>query len=160
MPTRVKVIPPNVEPTCVPYPPAGMPVDRWDALTLLAATVLGEAEGECRSGKLAVASVILERVRDPRWPGSVHGVCLQPWQFSCWNSNSPRIATMMAPRKRTSAAVWLDCFSAASSQFFNLQVSPVPGANHYCTTEVVERTSWARGRPPSGVIGLHSFFRL
>ena len=54
----------------------------------LARTLWGEARGEGRAGMEAVASVIMERVRDPRrWPHDVTGVVRQPLQFSAWNAN-------------------------------------------------------------------------
>lgn len=157
----VRVIQPDTTPTEVPYPTPGLPAKRWPALTLLAATVLGEAEGESYDGKRAVAHVVMTRVADERWPDDVHGVILQPWQFSCWNSSSPRIPVMLNPRQhRVTSATWVECYRAAAEAMFFLRMAPCPGANHYCRTDVVERTSWAAGRPSSGVIGHHSFFRL
>jgi hypothetical protein len=55
---------------------------------ILIRTVLGEAGGESGEGQQAVAHVILNRARDPRWPSSVSEVALQPKQFSAWNKGS------------------------------------------------------------------------
>jgi len=55
---------------------------------ILIRTVLGEAGGESAEGQQAVAHVILNRARDPRWPSSVSEVALQPKQFSAWNKGS------------------------------------------------------------------------
>jgi hypothetical protein len=42
-----------------------------------------EAGGEPREGKIAVGTVILERVEHRNWDGkTVHEVILKPWQFS------------------------------------------------------------------------------
>jgi N-acetylmuramoyl-L-alanine amidase len=48
---------------------------------LLARLVSGEARGEPYHGQVAVASVILNRVRHPRFPNSVAGVVYQPGAF-------------------------------------------------------------------------------
>ena len=58
-----------------------------DDLTLLAATVKMEAEGEPYAGKLAVAFVICNRAR---YHGrSLKDVIFDPYDFSCWNTASP-----------------------------------------------------------------------
>ncbi len=49
---------------------------RWPRAMVVAATVLGEAEGESLTGKRAVASVILNRAADKRWPDDPALVCL------------------------------------------------------------------------------------
>ncbi|QIG73205.1 cell wall hydrolase SleB-like protein [Rhizobium phage RHph_I40] len=49
-------------------------------------TMLGEAGGEGAEGLAAVAHVIINRSRDPRWPSSIQGVALQDKQFSAWNN--------------------------------------------------------------------------
>ena len=53
---------------------------------ILIRTVIGEAGGESPEGQQAVAHVVLNRAHDPRWPGSISGVALQPKQFSAWNA--------------------------------------------------------------------------
>jgi N-acetylmuramoyl-L-alanine amidase len=52
---------------------------------LMALTIYGEARGEKYEGKVAVGSVILERVEHRDWDGkTIHEVCLMPYQFSCF----------------------------------------------------------------------------
>lgn len=48
-------------------------------------TILGEAAGESEAGMAAVASVIKNRVEDPRWGDDPAEVALQLQQFSAWN---------------------------------------------------------------------------
>ena len=48
---------------------------------VLAKMIHGEARGEPYVGKVAVGAVILNRVEDQKFPGSVHGVCFQPGAF-------------------------------------------------------------------------------
>lgn len=55
---------------------------------------------ESRSAPLAyeaVAWVILNRVADKRWPNTMTGVCLQPWQFSSFNVGDPNNGKMPNP---------------------------------------------------------------
>ncbi|MGQ9496985.1 MAG: cell wall hydrolase [Desulfotomaculales bacterium] len=53
----------------------------WDMLYLLARVIEGEAADEPFIGKVAVGAVILNRVRDARFPKTVAGVIFQPWAF-------------------------------------------------------------------------------
>ncbi len=50
-------------------------------LELLARCIYGEARGEPYEGQVAVAAVVLNRVRDSRFPNSVAGVIYQPGAF-------------------------------------------------------------------------------
>ena len=45
-------------------------------VTVLAKMIHGEARGESYIGKVAVGAVILNRVEDKKFPGSVYGVCM------------------------------------------------------------------------------------
>lgn len=59
-------------------------------INLMAAVVYGESKGEPYDGKVAVASVILNRVINPQFPNSVKGVITQKNAFSCViNGNIP-----------------------------------------------------------------------
>ena len=50
-------------------------------ITVLAKMIHGEARGESYIGKVAVGAVILNRVEDKKFPGSVYSVCFQPGTF-------------------------------------------------------------------------------
>ena len=52
-------------------------------LDLMAKIVYAESKGEPYEGKVAVASVILNRVLSPGFPNSIKEVILQPNAFSC-----------------------------------------------------------------------------
>ncbi len=63
---------------------------------ILALTIYGEARGESTEGKIAVGSVILERVDHRDWDGkTIHEVCLKPWQFSCFNERDPNMGKLL-----------------------------------------------------------------
>ncbi|MCH5163337.1 MAG: spore cortex-lytic enzyme [Clostridiales bacterium] len=51
-------------------------------LTLLARCVHGEARGEPYNGQVAVAAVILNRVRSSKFPNTISGVIYQPGAFT------------------------------------------------------------------------------
>lgn len=52
-------------------------------------TVWGEARGEGEAGMVAVAHVLVNRLRSGRWGDTLTKVCLWPVQFSCWNTTDP-----------------------------------------------------------------------
>lgn len=61
-----------------------------DPYQVMGLTIYGEARGENRAGKIAVATVIMERVEHRKWDGdNVVDVCLFPYQFSCFNVGDP-----------------------------------------------------------------------
>lgn len=69
---------------------------------LMALTIYGEARGEKYEGKVAVGSVILERVDHRDWDGkNIHEVCLMPYQFSCYLPDDPNF-----PALKLIAADW------------------------------------------------------
>lgn len=54
-------------------------------LQLLARCVYAEARGESYVGQVAVAAVILNRVKSADFPNSISGVIYQPWAFTAVN---------------------------------------------------------------------------
>lgn len=63
-----------------PAPPATVAA-RAGHVDLLARLVAAEARGEPFAGQVAVAAVVLNRVRDPRFPDTIPGVVYQPRAF-------------------------------------------------------------------------------
>ncbi|RDY26185.1 cell wall hydrolase [Romboutsia weinsteinii] len=53
-----------------------------EELLLLSKLVAGEARGESYEGQVAVAAVVINRVRDSRFPGTIEGVIYQKNAFS------------------------------------------------------------------------------
>nr|WP_243832524.1 spore cortex-lytic enzyme [Orenia marismortui] len=58
-----------------------MPVNQ-EEINLLARAVYSEARGESYQGQVAVAAVILNRVKDKEFPNTIKGVIFQPWAFT------------------------------------------------------------------------------
>jgi len=123
-------------------------------LDFVARTVMAEAEGEPYEGKVAVAAVIYNRARNPRWWGStVIDVCLTSKQFSCWNDNNLR-------RRKigiwdSESRVFRDCMRAALEGFDR---DPTGGADSYYAHGVVF-PDWADGLTATAVIGKHTFVK-
>lgn len=123
-------------------------------LDYVARTIMAEAEGESYAGKVAVAAVIYNRARSPRWWGTtVIDVCLTAKQFSCWNDNNAR---------RNKIGEWdLDdqvfraCMRAALEGYGS---DPTGGADSYYAHDTVS-PGWAEGLPAT-VIGNHTFVRV
>ncbi len=65
-----------------------------DEVTLLAALIQAEAGSECYEGKIAVAAVVLNRVRSGSYPSSVYSVIYQSGQFS--TAKSGKVASIVA----------------------------------------------------------------
>lgn len=82
-------------------PAAGASLSPAD-LDLLARLVTAEAAGEPYAGQVAVAAVVLNRVRSPQFPDTIAGVIYQPYQFepvlNGWIANPPTATALQAVR--------------------------------------------------------------
>ena len=59
-----------------------------EELLLLSKLVTGEARGESYEGQVAVAAVVINRVKDPRFPNSIKDVIYQKNAFSVVKNGS------------------------------------------------------------------------
>lgn len=131
-----------------PLPPvaeAPAPVAEVDAdeLDCLAKVVLHEAGNQSRTGQLAVAQVVMNRVRSPRFPDSVCAVVMQRGQFFNVHAYNPR----RDARWRTALEVARDALTGESE--------PVIGQAlffHAASARAFNRTRVGR-------IGDHVFYR-
>ena len=119
-------------------------------------TIYGEARGEPLRGQQAVAWVIRNRAawRPPSWWGhDIQGVCLKPWQFSCWNQNSPEYAAMHAIGPQ------FDPFIEVARSVFSDEVEdPTKGSTMYQV--IGTGAKWSKGLPIAAIIGRHEFYVL
>ena len=69
----------------------------------LALAIHNEARGEPRSGKYAVANVILNRVKHKSFPNSVRKVVTQPGQFQWYHNHKLRSRTAPTEEARSIA---------------------------------------------------------
>lgn len=131
----------------------------------LALTLWGEARGEPLNGQAAVGTVVRNRVKDPRWPDTYKGVCLQPKQFSCWNpghdpnSQAVRVIAESLLANEPPDPVFRQCQWVATGIIYDYVLDPIHGATQYLTESVyrLATPTWARGMRETARIGAHVF---
>lgn len=124
-------------------------------LEVLARIVKGEMPHDgCFEGKVAVAAVVLNRVRHPAFPKTIPGVAHQPLQFSCYNRDvRRRLYNGPIPEW-----AWEAARAAVNGR------DPSNDATHYFNPYLV-RPSWARDMRFLKRIGTeshttHDFYRM
>lgn len=131
-------------------------LDRYRALNCLTSAVYYEAGNEPEDGQRAVAQVVLNRVRNPLWPGSICSVVYQgseradyrcQFSFSCDGS----MARPLLP------SAWVRARRIAQDALAGHVYAPVGLATHYHTLAV--RPDWSSSLRPVAVIGAHIFYR-
>lgn len=121
---------------------------------ILARTIWAEARGEGPVGMGAVANVIMNRVRDPRWPNNVRAVCKQPMQFTAWNPTDPN--GKLAREANSLTPLFPEALTIAGMALAGTLADYTNGANHYYNPKVVT-PSWAARMAHVGDIGNHRF---
>jgi N-acetylmuramoyl-L-alanine amidase len=125
----------------------------------LARTLWGEARGEGETGMHAVANVIMNRVRNPRWWGNtVESVCLQPAQFTCWSHKDPNYEKLQAVTVETDQ-VFAKAIEIATKAIDAGMVDITGGADHYYNP-FHANPKWALESRMTKKIGNHVFLRL
>ncbi len=111
-------------------------------LYLLAKLVHSEARGEVYTGQVAVAAVVLNRVKDSRFPNTIAGVIYQPWAFTAINDGQfalePNQTAYQAARDAMNG--W----------------DPTYGAVYYYNPKTAT-SSWIRSTKTVTTIGRHVF---
>ncbi len=115
-----------------------------DELYLLSKLVSSEARGESYEGQVAVAAVVINRVRDPRFPDSIEGVIYQKNAFSVVNNGQ----IYMDP---TDSA-----YKAAREALYG--EDPTNGAIFFWNPDIAT-CSWIKTLEPYKRIGNHVFAR-
>lgn len=137
---------------------------------LLALTIYGEARGEPIEGRIAVASVIRNRLLAKHFGATYREVCLQKWQFSCWlpQGGQANYDTVMAAARqclkvsRELGPDLRECAWIADGFVEDAIRDRVLGATHYATFEILASSkppAWANGFHPVCSIGHHAFFK-
>lgn len=133
----------------------------FEDVETLARTLWGEARGEGTAGMEAVASVILNRSRDKRWPDSIKDVCTQRYQFSAWNKNDPNRDKLLAVDLNSPS--FRSAYAVAARAIAGDIHDDSCGANHYMTDALFNssrRPSWADENAITARIGNHVFMKL
>lgn len=133
-------------------------------IDILARTLWGEARGEGFDGRVAVAWVIVNRVKAGRFGDTISEVCLRPKQFSCWNEGDPNREKML--KLTPDDAVFAECIGIAGLVYaaFKGRGGALPSvlkdatlnSTHYCVSSL--EPYWARGHVPVCNIGNHKFY--
>lgn len=118
--------------------------DRVSDVQLLARAINGEARGEPYEGQVAVGAVILNRVKDPRFPNTIAGVIYQPGAFTAVSDGQINI-----PLDPGSTAV-----KAAQDALDGWD--PTGGAVYYWNPATAT-SSWIWSRKIVKKIGKHNF---
>jgi spore germination cell wall hydrolase CwlJ-like protein len=132
-------------------------------LDILARTIYGEARGELNNPEggmqslQAVGWVIKNRAKMLQFSPYIHKVCMQPWQFSCWNLNDPNRKSLLETSFEDK--VYRACFLAATRVLFDNTIDCTKGANHYHSTNIAP-PYWAVSKNPTVTIGHHIFYKL
>ena len=123
--------------------------DALSELQVFAATLDGEAGNQGYEGQQAVANVIMQRVK-MQWQRetTVRGVCLHPYQFSCWLPGPDRDRIMASTNPQ--------CLEIAQLAIDGNLLNIVDEADSYCVTGT--NPYWAAKLVPVAVIGAHSFY--
>lgn len=111
-------------------------------LYLLSCCVYGEARGESYTGKVAVAAVILNRVKSSKFPNSISGVIYQQGAFTCVSDGQINLGTND------------ECTRAAQDALNGWD--PSGGALYYFNPATAT-SKWIWSRPQLTTIGKHIF---
>ncbi len=111
---------------------------------LLARAVNGEARGEPYEGQVAVAAVILNRVRHSSFPNTIAGVIYQPGAFTAVSDGQINVPI------DENSTVYKACADALSGW------DPSGGAIYYFNPDTAT-SSWIWSRPLIVNIGKHRF---
>ena len=111
---------------------------------LLARAVNGEARGEPYEGQVAVAAVILNRVRHSSFPNTIAGVIYQPGAFTAVSDGQINVPI------DENSTVYKACADALSGW------DPSGGAIYYFNPDTAT-SSWIWSRPLIVHIGKHRF---
>lgn len=132
-----------------------------DAQIVLARTIYGEARSESTVGREAVAEVILNRSASGKHSNNVVEVCLQPWQFSCWNANDPNRKLILKLEPGTGDANFDSCFAIAGAQL-NARTNHLTDEVLHYYADYISTPNWVRKSPNAVMerkIGRHLFYR-
>lgn len=90
---------------------------------LMSQIVYAESKGEPYEGKVAVASVILNRLIDPTFPNTIEAVIKQANAFSCVHNGSINVVPNEASRKAVIDAIKGSDPTASAVFFYNPEIS-------------------------------------
>ena len=137
--------------------PRSASADSASELKCLATAIYFEARGEPEAGQIAVAQVVLNRLKNPAYPNTICGVVFQNkskrnrCQFSFACDGRPERITDMGSWKKAQ-----DVAKRMVEDQADTFIAEVGSATHYHATYV--RPRWARRMTQTDKIGRHIFY--
>jgi cell wall hydrolase len=132
-------------------------------MAVLACTLWMEARGDGWEGMYAVANVVMNRVKNPRWWGhDIVSVCLMHDQFSSWNAGStqiPLVKEAMANGDPTYQYAFSVANSVAKPSVSSLMIDNTGNADSYYAISEKEKPTWATPETFTVQIGSQKFYR-
>jgi hypothetical protein len=123
-------------------------------LDCLTDAVYYEARGETKRGQQAVATVVLNRVKNPSFPKTVCGVVFQRAAGTCQFS----FACDGSMRRSREAEAWQDARRIAARALSGYVLRDIGSATHFHTTDVAPQ--WGPRMLRVAQVGLHVFYRF
>jgi|SRR5579872_140378 len=119
-------------------------------------TVFLEASNQGPNGRRGVAWTLVNRLNSGRYGQTLTGVCLDPFQYSCWNTSDP-------DRKRIGKTadndpILLDSLAAVDEAMAGGD-DPTQGATLYYSTSMITPPSWAETAQFTVQIGDQRFYK-
>ena len=123
---------------------------------VLALVIWREARGESYAGKVAVASVIRNRVNATRLPDQWDDVIERKWQFS--SMTAPGDA-MLVQWPHDGDQSWLDSMNVAEGVFDGTIADNTDGSTLYANLSVCHPNWNFAELTQTAIIGAHTFFK-
>ena len=127
-----------------------------DDVEVLAKTIYGEARGEPVEGQYAVGATVVNRLALHTWYGStVTGVCLKPYQYSCWLKSDPNYQKLIVMEDTDPLLL---PFINIAEEVINGTNDPTNGATHYYAVSIPP-PAWIANATFTVQIGHHRFYK-
>jgi len=123
-------------------------------LDCLTDAVYFEARGETKRGQQAVATVVINRVKNPNFPKTVCGVVFQRASGGCQFS----FACDGSMRHGRDADAWAEARRVAARALSGYVLRDIGSATHFHTVDV--SPDWGSQMLKVAQVGLHVFYRL
>ena len=144
----------------------GIALTDAEAMTV---TLWGEGRSEPVDGRIAIGSVIRNRLHTRRWGNTYAKVCLWPWAFSCWRREGGlhnyeatlEMAKALAMGRQVEDPILRECAWIAHGIIGEWLQDRVAGATHYFSPQAMPKgkvPAWAMNQTPVLVLGEHIFY--
>lgn len=153
------------------YPNRALSLAEQPPVVLLAMCLFGEARGESREARRAVAQVVVNRARHAHpafgsqrglpFPENVVRVITRPYQFSCMLRADVNHAKIFDPHGHERPGIWEDCLGIAQQSFTESAANDTltQNSDHYFDDSIAP-PSWADPAKETMKLGRLRFFRL